>query len=95
MRSTPIHLTEVLKQAAEGRFQMSTQLKNTERLEKRLEVIGQRVPVAILLAGTLVASALLLTLGVAQGGGLGLTTFLGAFGFISALVLVFWLTMRS
>ncbi len=94
-RSAPIHLAEVLKQAAEGRFQLSTQLKNTQRIEKRLESIGQRVPMAILISGTLISSALLLTVASAQSDGVGLSTILGAFGFLASLLLVFWLAMRS
>jgi ubiquinone biosynthesis protein len=93
LRSVPAHLSEALKQASEGRFQVHAQLRNTEKLEKRLEFIGQRVPLAIVISGTLVASALLLF--SAQGKALELGGILGAFGFLASLVLVFWLAMRS
>lgn len=95
LRTVPVHLAEVLKQSAEGRFQINTHLKSTERLERRLEFIGYRVPQAILLAGTLVASALLLTVSGGPDGGFGLSTILGAFGFVAALVLVLWMNVRK
>ncbi len=91
LKSAPLHLSEILKRAAEGHLKIDTTLRNTETLEKRLEFIGHRVPLAILIASTIIGSAMLL-----QGDHIGtLQTFLGCFGFVASMLLAFWMMMKN
>jgi ubiquinone biosynthesis protein len=91
-RDSPIHLSELLKKAAEGRLKVEATVSNAEGLDRRLESIGQRVPLAILVGATLIGSAILLT--QADGAG-GLQSTMGAVGFLGSLGLAFWMAMRS
>lgn len=91
LKSTPLHLAEILKRAAEGHLKIDTTLRNTETLEKRLEFIGHRVPLAILSASTIIGSAMLLN---GESGG-SLQTVLGCFGFIASMFLAFWMMMKN
>lgn len=93
LRSAPVHLAEVLRRTAEGRLKIETNLRNTERLEQRLEFIGIRVPLAILAGATLIGSAMLLNQSFGAGGGT-LQIALGACGFISSMALAFLIAMR-
>lgn len=92
LKSSPIHLADLLRKAAEGRLKLDTTLRNTEKLEKRLEVIGQRVPLAIIVGATLLGSSMLIT-GAESGGGIQST--LGAVGFLGSLGLALWMVLRS
>ena len=97
LQSAPIHLSEVLKRTAEGRLQLETRLRNHEKIEKNLELIGQRIPLAILGGSLLLTSAVLLTesaLGTGTSGST-LTTTLGVVGFIASLLLILRMVMRG
>ncbi len=94
LRSAPIHFAEVLKRTAEGRLKFETTLRNTERLEKRLELIGHRLPMALLAGATLLGSSILLAQRTA-GETPEVQVWLGVTGFVASLLLVFWMAIRS
>ena len=85
-RTFPAHLAEILQRTAEGRLRIEANLQNTERIEKRLQELGTRIPQALLVCALLVSSSILLFFPNENGGNLKPT--LGVLGYLGALALM-------
>jgi ubiquinone biosynthesis protein len=94
VRSYPTSLAEVLSRAAEGRFRVEARISDLNRIDKRIEQGSSRLQQAILVAGLLVSSAILLMSPLARGDG-SLQTVLGGIGFGVCLLLVLKLVLRG
>jgi ubiquinone biosynthesis protein len=86
IRSYPVNLAEILARVAEGRLRVDSHLQNTERIERRLQELSTRVPLALLVCALLVSSSILLFSSGAGGGSLKQT--LGIVGYIGALAVI-------
>ncbi len=86
VRSYPVNISEILQRIAEGRFRVESHLQNTERIERRLQEVGTKIPLALLVCALLVSSSILLFSHPEGGGSLQPT--LGVLGYIGALILI-------
>jgi len=94
VRSYPVNLGEVLQRIAEGRLRVDSHLQNTERLERRIQELGTRIPLALLVCALLVSSSLLL-FARREGGGGSIEQTLGMVGYVSALVLTLRMFLKA
>ncbi len=94
VRTYPVNLAEVFQRVAEGRLRLEANLQNTERIERRLQELGTRIPLALLVCALLVSSSILLV-GAAQGGGSSLRPTLGIIGYIGALALILRIFLKG
>jgi len=88
----PGDLVAVLQKIKRGRFQMHVQHEHLESLVRTLERSSSRVSFAMIIAGLLIGSSLLLT---QEGTVLDLTSFqtLGVLGYLVAAILGLWLLL--
>lgn len=86
LKSFPANLSEVLARAAEGRLRVESVHPDVENIEKKLDAISFRVPLALVVAALLVSSSALLCFGH-QGNAEFLTWTLGITGLVAALLL--------
>ncbi len=92
-RSYPANLAEILRRGAEGKLELQMNLREMDRVERRLEQISLRVPVALMICGLAISSAILLA-----GSDLKtdrLPVVMGLLGFALAGVLIARLFLRS
>jgi ubiquinone biosynthesis protein len=90
VRSYPINLAEILQRVAEGRLRVESQLQNTERIERRLQEVATRIPLAILICGLLISSSLLL---FSVSGG-SLRQVVAILGYVAALAIFLKMLLR-
>jgi ubiquinone biosynthesis protein len=94
VRTYPVNLAEILQRVADGRLRLDANLQNTERIERRLQELSSRLPLALLVFALLVSSSLLL-FSSAQGGGGSLRPTLGMIGYIGAIVLILRIFLKG
>ena len=92
VRSYPILLADILQRVAEGRLRVESHLQNTERLERRIQEVGTRIPLALLCSALMLSSSILLYSSAESGGSLKQT--LGLLGFLGALVVTLRMFMK-
>ncbi len=88
---TPIHLGEILRRLAQGRFQIDTHLQGLERLTRRFEACTDHIVQALIVSALLVSSSLVMHLELAPRVWgmpvIGLVGYLGA-GLLSVWILL-------
>ncbi len=93
LRSYPVNLAEILQRMAEGRLRVDSQLQNTERLERRIQEVATRIPLALLVCALLVSSSILLYSTGQEASSLkstlGMIGYAGAFAIILRIFLKF------
>ena len=93
IRSYPGNLSEVLSRAASGQLHVVTSTPELAHIEERIEQASNRLPIAIMVSGLLVSSAILL---FAQGASQSaLQQILGLVGFGGGLLLTARLVLKS
>jgi len=93
VRSYPVNISEILQRIAEGRLKLEAHLHNTERIERRLQEVGTKIPLALLICALLVSSSILLFASV-EGQDL-LKPWMGVLGYVGALVLILRLFLKG
>ena len=86
LRSYPGNFAEILARVAEGRIELRTEVPEVSRIEKRLDQIASRVPLALLLCGLFVSSSILLALGGTRAGAGHWPIIVSVSGFLAALL---------
>jgi ubiquinone biosynthesis protein len=94
VRTYPVNLAEILQRVADGRLRLDANLQNTERIERRLQELSSRLPLALLVFALLVSSSLLFFSAAQSGGGKLLST-LGMVGYIGAMVLILRIFLKG
>jgi ubiquinone biosynthesis protein len=90
VRSYPLNVAEILQRMAEGRLRVESHLQNTERIERRLQEVATRIPLALLLCGLLISSSLLL---FSESGG-SLKQIVAIVGYVAALAIFLRMLLR-
>ena len=94
LRSYPTNLAEVLRRAAEGNIEVKARVPEiTNIVDKRLSQLSTRVPLALLAAGIMISSAILLVAG-GEDATVG-TQVAGYIGLFAALLVTVRLWLRG
>lgn len=93
LRSYPGNLSELLARAASGRFRIETTTPELAHIEERIEQVSSRMPLAILVSGLMVSSAILLFAQASTGS--SAQQVLGLIGFGVGILLAFRMAWRG
>lgn len=92
VKSCPANLSEVLAQAAEGKFRLGAEVTGMEALGQRLEHASSRVQLAVLSSGLLISAAILFTQAFEAG---PLPRALGIAASVAAIIFILRLVVRG